>query len=284
MSDFVFARYMDDTFKASKNINNYFDKFDIYNSNVYQILNQIPQHNLVTYIFIASVVFFILQFYQIELKHLLSFFLVILILGYLIQKDFGDFNQYVSVKKNQLKFLNKLCFDGKLWRNFGPNNDMNIMPKVQESYLYRNPLIVEFFYNIREYSQYNLSAYVDSILHVNNIIYLHQQIIQGLQDPFSNLDVAKEEMSKSLNHLQSMIYKIPDSNVTNQKYKKSLDILQSILTRYIIEIEIQCERKNKKVGYHVLSKPDDQLNSSFDVPANDTNTRDYNPSFNLYVE
>lgn len=284
MSDFIFSRYMDDTFKASKNINNYFEKFEIYNSNIYQILNQIPENNIVQYIFIAAVIFFIFSFYDVQLKHLISLILVLLICGYLIQKDFGDFNKYTSVKKNQLKFLNKLCFDGEQWRNFGPNNDMNIMPTVKESFLYLNPLVVEFFYNIREYSQYNLSSYVASILCVNNIIKIHQEMKQGLQNPFANLDLAKEEMTKSLNSLQSIIYKLPISMATNEKYKKSLDTLQSILTRYIIEMELICERKNKINGITSNSKPNDQLNSSFDVAANDISTRDYNPSYNLYVE
>ena len=284
MSDFIFSRYMDDTSKASKNINNYFEKFEIYNSNIYQILNQIPKSNLVYYIYIAAFFFFVFSFYEIKLNHILSFFIVLLIVGYLIQKDFGDFNQYTSTKKNQLKFLNKLCFDGQNFRNFGPNNDMNIMPNIEQSYLYLNPLIVEFFYDIREFSQYNISAYVNSILHTNNVMKLHQDITQGLQNPYANLDLAKEEVSKSLNSLESIIYKLPITDVTNTKYKKSVDTLQSILTKYIIEIEQICQRQNKKNGYNVLTKPDDQLNSSFDVSSNDISTRDYNPSYNLYVE
>ncbi len=283
MSDFIFSRYMDDTSKASKNINNYFDKFEIYNSNLYQILNQIPNYNLVQYLFIASFFFFVFNFYEVKLNHLLTFFIVILVIGYLIQKDFGDFNKYTSTKKNQLKFLNKLCFDGQSWRNFGPNNDMNIKPTVKESFLYRNPLIVEFFYNIREFTQYNISAYVDTVLHVNNIMRLHQQIELGLEDPFSNLDVAKEEVKNALNSLESTIYKLPISVATDSKYTKSVKTLQSLLTNYVIEMEQMCQRVNKKRGFNVITKPDDQLNSSFDVSANDMNLKDYNPSYNLFV-
>ena len=87
------------------NINNYFEKFEIYNSNLYQILNQIPQYNIVQYLFIGAIIYFIFSFYNIEIKHLFILFISILIIGYLIQKDFGDFNQYISFKKRELLFF-----------------------------------------------------------------------------------------------------------------------------------------------------------------------------------
>ncbi len=283
MSDFVFSRLLSDSNEASKNINNYFDKFDNYNSNIYQILNQIPSDNLIIYIFIIGFIFFLFNFYEVKLNHLMTLFISILVIGYLIQKDFGDFNKYTETKKDQLKFLNKLCFDGTLWRNFGPNNTMNIIPKVSESYLYLNPLIVELFYNIREFTQYNLASYVGTLLHVNNVMGIHQQMKMGLADPFANLDLAKEEIGKAMNSLESLIYKLPISDVSENKYVSAKNLLQSILTRYVIEMEDICERVNKTDGLNIYSKPSDQLDSVFDVPANDMNTRDYNPSYNLYV-
>ncbi len=283
MSDFVFSRYMDETSKTSRHINNYFEHFEEYNSNLYQILEQIPKGNLVHYIYIVAILFFIFSFYEIKLNHILVLLLSILIIGYLIQKDFGDFNHYTSQKKDQLKFLNQLCFDGQHWRNFGPKNDMNIKPMVKQSYLYLNPLVIEFFFNIREFTQYNLSAYVDCVLHVNHVMKLHQDIKQGLENPFANLDLAKEEIASALNSLESTIYKLPISVVSNDKYSHSVKILQSILTKYTIEMEQMCQRINKKRGYDAITKPDDQLNSSFDVSPNDTTTRDYNPSYDLFV-
>lgn len=283
MSDFVFSRYMDETSKTSRHLNHYFDHFEEYNSNLYQILEQIPKGNLVHYIYIIAILFFLFSFYEIKLNHILVLLLSILIIGYLIQKDFGDFNQYTSQKKDQLKFLNRLCFDGQHWRNFGPKNDMNIKPMVKESYLYLNPLVVEFFFNIREFTQYNMSAYVDCVLHVNHVMKLHQDIKQGLENPFANLDLAKEEIASSLNSLESIIYKLPISVVSDHKYSHSVKILQSILTKYTIEMEQMCQRINKKRGYNAITKPDDQLNSSFDVSPNDTTTRDYNASYDLFV-
>lgn len=283
MSDFIFSRILDETSKSSHHLNHYFENFEQYNSNIYQILEQIPKSNLVHYIYIIAILFFVFSFYEVKLNHILVLLLSILIIGYLIQKDFGDFNQYTSLKKDQLKFLNQLCFDGQHWRNFGPKNDMNIRPMVKQSYLYLNPLIVEFFYNIREFSQYNLSAYVDSVLHVNQVMKLHQDMKQGLENPFSNLDVAKEEIAQALNSLESIIYKLPISVTTNDKYTHSVKILQSILTKYTIEMEQTCQRINKKRGYNAITKPDDQLNSSFNVSPNDTNTREYNPSYDLFV-
>lgn len=283
MSDFIFSRHLDETSKSSRHINHYFENFEQYNSNLYQIIDQIPKSNLVHYIYIIAILFFLFSFYEIKLNHILVLLLSILIIGYLIQKDFGDFNHYTSLKKDQLKFLNQLCFDGQNWRNFGPKNDMNIKPMVKESYLYLNPLIVEFFFNIREFTQYNMSAYVDCVLHVNHVIKLHQDIKQGLENPFANVDLAKEEIASALNSLESIIYKLPVSVVSNDKYSHSVKILQSILTKYTIEMEQMCQRINKKRGYNAISKPDDQLNSSFDVSPNDTNTREYNPSYDLFV-
>lgn len=282
MSDFVFSRIYDDTAKATRNINNYFEKFEIYNSNLYQILNQIPQYNIVQYLFIAAIIYFIFSFYNIEIKHLFILFISILIIGYLIQKDFGDFNQYISFKKDQLRFINKLCFDGEYFQNFGPKDEMNIFPQIKKSYLYRNPLIVEFYYNLREFTQFNLSAYVSSVLHTNNVMALHNQIKTGLMNPFANVDVMKNEMNESLNALQSMIYKVPESQISMDKLKNSCDALQSMLLFYIVEVEEICQKRNKNVGLNYLSKPDDQLNTQFEIAPNDIKTREYNPTYNLY--
>ncbi len=284
MTDFVFSRLYMDSFNLTNNVNNYFDKFEIYNSNVYQILNQIPQNNIIYYIYLSAFIFFVISFYEIKLNHILVFLILIVVIGYLIQKDFGQFNDYISLKKDQLNFLNKLCFDGSNYSNFGPKDTMNIQPPITKSYLYLNPLIVEFYYNIREFSQYNLSSYVSSIIHTNNVIALHQQMKEGLENPFQNLDVAKQEIAGSLNSLESLIYKLPVSDVSDTKYKKSVDVLQSILMRYIIEMEDICERKNNQIGYTMYSKPNDKLDSSFDVSPNDIQSKDYNASYNLFNE
>ena len=105
----------------------------------------------------------------------------------------------------------------------------------------------------------------------------------GLADPFANLDLAKEEIGKAMNALEALIYKLPISDVSDNKYNNAKNLLQSILTRYTIEMEDICERMNKTNGLNIYSKPNDQLDSVFDVPANDMNTRDYNASYNLYV-
>ncbi len=284
MTDFVFSRFYNDLGIVQKNIINYFDKFEIYNSNVYQILDQIPNYNIIYYFIIVGVIFFILNFYDITIKHVFILLISVLIIGFLIQKDYGDFNTYVSHKKDQLNFINKLCFDGQNYKNFGPNDDMNVFPTVQKSYIYRNPLIVEFYYNIREFTQYNLSSYVSSVLHTNNVMRLHNQVKLGLENPYQNLDIMKSEMTKSLNALESTIYKAPQAPIALNKLKNSVDALQSLLLNYIVEVEQLCQKKNKDDGVNYYIKPDDQLNSQFEVAANDINTRDYNPAYNLFVE
>ncbi len=284
MSDFVIPRYYDDMAKVQNQILNYFDKFEIYNSNLYQILNQIPNYNIIYYFFIIGFIFFILNFYDIQIKHVFILLISILVIGFLIQKDFGDFNKYISFKKDQLKFINKLCFDGQNYKNFGPNDDMNVFPSIQKSYLYLNPLIVEFYYNIREITQYNLSGYVGSVLHTNNVMRLHQQVKLGLDNPYQNLDIMKSEMGKSLNSLESTIYNTPEAPVALKKLKNAVDALQSLLLNYIVEVEQICQAKNKEDGVNYYIKLDDQLNSQFEVSPNDTNARDYNPSYNLYLE
>lgn len=284
MSDFVFSRYYNDLNIVQKQIINYFEKFDIYNSNVYQILDQIPNYNIVYYFFIIAGIFFILNFYDIKIKHVFILLICILVIGYLIQKDFGDFNTYISHKKDQLRFINKLCFDGEIYKNYGPSDDMNIFPSIQKSYIYRNPLIVEFYYNIREFTQYNLSSYVASVLHTNNVMRLHNNVKIGLDNPYQNLDIMKSEMTKSLDALESTIYNTPEVPIALNKLKNAVNALQSLLLNYIVEVEQICQKKNKDDGVNYYIKPDDQLNSQFEVSANDTNTRDYNPAYNLFVQ
>ncbi len=282
-TDFSFPRMFDETSRASKNINNFFDNIGFYNNNTYDILNDIPQGDIIKYVFMVGLIFFVISFYEIKLNHILVIILSFIIIGFLIQRDHKSFIKFTKTKKDQLNFIHKLVFDGENLMSAGPSDEMNIKPAIQKSYLYLNPVIVEFYYNIREFSQYNMSAYVNSILHVNNVIRLHNDAKIGINNPFANLDVLKDEVEKSLNALESIIYMIPSSPIAENKSAKSLDVLQSILSKYIIEMEDFCEKYNDINGLTIYSKPNDRLDSTFDVCANDTKSPGYNASYNLYV-
>jgi hypothetical protein len=151
-----------------------------------------------------------------------------------------------------------------------------------KSYLYLNPLIVQFFYNIREYSQYNISSYINSLIYSNNVIAYDYQTKLGLSNGYENYTVAIEEVRKALNELNSVIYNLPSSIVTYNKFGDSIKMLHSLLNQHITNMANIFKDKNKTTDINLHNMPDNFYDDYFQISANDTREKGYISTFNMY--
>jgi hypothetical protein len=175
-------------------------------------------------------------------------------------------------------------FEDYTW-DFEKENNLLLKPinSNNKSYLYLNPLIVEFFYNIRNYSQYNISSYVNSLLHTNNVIGIDYQSRIGLYNKYDNYEVAITESKKALNELNSIIYNLPSSLISYNKFKDSIKILHGLLNQHLRKISILFKNTNKLEDINIEKMPDNFYDSNFFISSDDTKTKEYISTFNMYL-
>jgi uncharacterized protein YhhL (DUF1145 family) len=284
MSEIIFKRVIDKINDATANINNYFDNFSIYNANFYEILKNLPKQNIIIYLFLALIIFNLIRPFNIRLNEILTFMVCILVIYYLIQKDYSEFTTYIKSKKNQLNFLHKLMFNDKGW-SFQIENEISFQPSIlkKKSYLYMNPIIVELFYNARKYLEYNPNAYISSIRHCNNVIGFDYETKIGLNREYYNYDTAVLESKKALNDFQSFIYSIDP--LTLQNFPEFLDYqtkLHELLNAHLYNMSILFKQKNKTDDLTVNQRPDNFYDMNFYISPDNTKTRDYNSVFDMY--
>ncbi len=256
----ILKRVFDENQKASHNINSYFQNFDLYNYSLYDQLNHISQPQIVYYLFFGLILFAFLHRLNIQLNHILAFLLFIIIIYYFIQKDYGDFISFTKTKKDQLEFLNKILMNSSShWSIHNNSDEINIKPELRKSYLHYNPYLVQFYYNIREMSIYNIQTYNDSLTHCNNMLGILVQMRNGLENPFQDYKSAIEEYKKCMNAIRSIVFNHPGGKNGNARVDNTINRLQSLLMGVLKEMEMICKEKNKLEGLHTTSMPDDAL-------------------------
>jgi len=282
MTEIIFQNVFDKVIKSSNHIQTYFENFDNYNNDFYSILSKIPKYNLLIYILILFLIFhFVLQF-NINAGHLFALFISIIVLFLFIRQNYSSFIEYTIDKKMQLKFLHKLMFDDKNVSS-ARTKDIFIKPMGEEkSYLYLNDALVQFFFNNRQYSQYNISSYTNSLLHCNNVIALDYQSGLGVNKKYSNYELAVEESKKALNEFQSVVYNIPHTYQSFNQLNQSMRILQELLNKHIENMELLFKNDNKINDLTIESKPDNFYDHYHNISANDMNDKDYISIFNQY--
>lgn len=283
MSSLIFENIINKINDSSENINSYFENIDLFNTNIYDIIDKIPKYNIIIYIFIIFLIFNFVSRLNIRLNEILTWMICILLIYFLIKKDYTQFILYTQDKKKQLNFLHKLVFNNKDI-DYAKINNIIVKPigNNQKSYLYLNPLIVQFFFNIREYSQYNISSYINSIICSNNVIGLDYQSKIGINKTYLNYESAIEETKKALNELNSVIYSIPSTIESYNKFDKSVKVLHGLLNKHIYDMSLLFKNENKTKDITISTMPNNFYDDYFTISADDTKTSDYISTFNMY--
>jgi hypothetical protein len=283
MASVIFQNIVDKINTSSENINNYFGHIDSYDNNMYNIISKIPKYNLIVYIFIVLVIYAFVNNLNIRLNEILTWIVCVIVLYFLIKKDYSDFISYTNDKSIQLKFLHAFMFEGKDF-DYAKENNIIIKPvdSIQKSYLYLNPLIVQLFYNLREYSQYNISSYTNALIHSNNIIGLEYQARIGLDRKYYNYEQAVDELRKALNEINAVIYNLPSTIVSYTKFNNSIKILHGLLNKHIYDMGQIFKNDNKGEDLNLYKMPDSFYDEYFKIAPNNTNDKDYISTFDVY--
>jgi len=282
MSSIIFQNVIDNVNTSTHNINSYFKNIDYYNTNIYDIYTKIPKSNIIIYILIIFILFNFISKLEIRLNEIMTFLVCVLLIYILMKKDYTDFINYTKVKKNELDFLHKLIFNDTNIQ-YAKSTDLFVKPNNNnKSYLYMNPLLVTFFYSLRGFSQLNINAYNNSIIHSNNVIGLYYQSTIGLNRNYLNYEQAIDETKKALNEFNTFIYSIHSTKFSYNKLKNSTKILHSLLNKHISDMAIIFKNENKSESITIDKKPDCFYDMYFNIDDNNTSSKDYISVYNVY--
>ena len=281
MSELIIRKIIGDIGKSSQVIIDNFDKLIRSNGNIYTTIDNIPNYNKLYYVFIFIGILFLTTRYEIKLNFILGILLSVILIHYLISRDNVLQDNFIDDKDLQLKFLNNLLFDNNdKYVTSVINDNFNIQPPFEQSYLYLNPLIIQFFYNTRENSQYNLSNYISSLSKINDILALSFQMNIGVENPYQNYKTIKKLYNDALNSYHSIIYSLPSDKIVYKKFNSSLKILQSLLIKHLDDAAVICKLKNNKEDININTLPNSILDS--DISEDDTKTEGFSYNYSFF--
>lgn len=278
----IFKNIFDKINESSDNINNYFKNIDKYNTNIYDIINKLPKYNLIIYIFIIFLIYNFVSKLEIRLNEILIFLICSILIYFLIKKDYSKFMQFTDNKKVQLDYIHSLIFNKKFQYSIKLDSIMKPKNIINISYLYLNIPLVDFYYNIRENARYNISGYLNSIIHSNNVIGLDYQSEIGLNRTYLNYQTAIDETKKALNELNSCIYNLPSTVINYNKFNDSIKTLHGLLNQHILNMSKIFKNDNKIKDIDIYSMPDNFYEDYFVIADDDTKMKGYMSVFNMF--
>jgi hypothetical protein len=283
MENIIFKNIYNKVDNTTKNINNYFDNIDYFNNGIFDILYQIPKYNLIIYIFIVFLFFRFIDSYDIKLNNIFALMIVVIFMYFVLNIKKKN-NDYIKNNNNiKLKFLHKLMFDSEY--SMVNSDILLIKPEnsLFKSYLYKDTQIIELYYSMRNYSQFNISAYVNSLIHTNNVIGLEDDNKLKVNNSYENYQLAIDETKKAMNELNSIIYNLPSTKISYNKFKNDLQLLHKFLNSYIRSMGERLKNNNRILENITIDyTPDNFYDSYFVISPDVTKENDYISTFDMY--
>jgi len=192
----------------------------------YNKIHSIDKKSMFIYVCLLLFIIYIFKQTNIKLNTIIGSIIAILIIFYMIGKK-DDFKQ-----KQELSIEKKY-------------NDLAVKPSRK----YED--IIGFLYGIREFYFYNPVEYSRLVQNINSFMILYENIQIGVKYCKQNYDVANQKMINALNHLQSIVINIDNNPILLKKLQESTNILNQILTKYLLIIIKTCNDDIEKNGYDI---------------------------------
>lgn len=284
----ILKQFLQTSNRANVEAINKFRKEKLTNSTFYDQVNALQRSELVYYLAFAVIVLYIFSRIKIDTNMILASFIIVGAVYYWINNSNNTLENDAVNFRDKLRYLESMLFSDddsnkrknpfKNILNTLPNN----MPPEHKSYLHMSHQVVEFYFSIRELSQYNPATYAASLRAMNNLLQLNITMEVGAARPKYTLDNALIQRDKCLNALQATIYSIPSNYTYNKFFNDSLKTLQKILALYTNAMtdaakehyETEVRNNDLDINSHQIIR--DEPN------ANDTKAFDYSPNYNFF--
>lgn len=218
----------------TKSINKYNEKIDelsnkiksIVENSIYYKLSSINSYELFNYILVIIITITIINYFNLPLKGFIGLFIGIIIVYIYYNKKILESQTY----KNDLDIKLEL---------------IKPRPKLFNKY----PELINLFFNIREFYNYNNKAITNCIKNVEYILQIYSDIQNGIKYCDKNVDVVKNLKQNALNDLHSVIFSLENNKILEKKLKKALDELHKILNYFENKMINICNKNIDDYGY-----------------------------------
>ena len=279
-------------------LKNFFNKFGDLNSqklynestnqafrdlNIFKILNIIGKNKLFAFAIIMLILFGIMKNININLSIIFSFVFVLGIYYIYFRYNYDTIVDFTRDKEEQLYFLNTILSDTTIPQNEGSTNlnknNIDYEDYVKESFLYINPMIIEFYYVNRRYITTSYHNFRKSLQSANDMIALNEDIQIGIKNKKNQYEMLLDLQKDCLNYFQSVIYGVSSTNVSNNRFQNSIKLLHEITNNIVNDAAQKIKEQNEKDGYNTNYYPIYQ-----DAPKpNDTTSFNYNNQFDFFT-
>lgn len=270
-----------------KNINK-INNEKITNSTFYDQVNALQRSQITYYLFFAIIAYYIFSKVQINTNMILASAFIFGTIYYMINNDNNTLKNDAINYSDKLRYLESSLFasESRTKRKNPYKNILNIlpnnMPPEHKSYLHMSKPVVEFYFSIRELSQYNPSTFTSSLRSMNNLLQLNVIMEAGAERPKYTLDNAIIQRDNCLNSLQATILSLPSSKLYDDFFNKSMQTLQEILALYINAMTKIARNKFKEEQRDGTISINSQPVISDAPNPNDTTSYNFSENFNFY--
>jgi len=221
------------------------------NKGIYNYISNIEKVDLVFYIFIFTIIFYGLKYFNFKTRDFFIGVICILLIYYL--NDMKNTNGMSKMKELQLKLL-------------------SIDPKPK--YFYIDSGIIELIHSIKEYKTYNPVVFEKLIIQIDHFLKLVLLMEKFPLDSYYLLDNLHKKKKSILNVLHSFIFNLPTTVSTEVKLDEALKSMHFMLNYHYERIrqEYNHTHEGKKLNINTkyiysIKHPDglDELATTYDI-------------------
>lgn len=202
------------------------DNFYEVPTNIYTWINSLDSQTLIKYVIIISISLLIFR----KIGVILALILATLAILYIHNKD--DYN--VAVKDN--KRIVKQSHITPEPHIFNDKDDL-----------------VDFFFSVQDFYQYNPQAYEETINNLDSFFSIYNKVKEGIEFCEHHYRIAESKRRNALNSFHSIIHKLPRDDIIQDKFNRSHQRFDTILTKYINELYGMCKKDLEKSGYSTFN-------------------------------
>ena len=244
--------------------------------NLYARFFNLTPTNQLMLIFVLAGLYWIIVNSTMTLNHLIFLIAVPFVMGTFLLKKESEMKVFQNNQEDKIEILNQIMFDDSA-RFQGIYDKQYFLTTVidKKSYLYLQPEIVEFYFNHRQFADYNFAEYKRSIHFMNR--YISTLIaIQSDRMKYKNIryvyDEATEFRKHCLNAWSNIIFGLEDRDRHMQDlHIDSMPILQKYLAdldeRFITRMHLVWKQEGEPITQDYL--PESMIRSENQVGSYD---------------
>ena len=196
--------------------------------------------------------------------------------------QFYGIKEYAIDKQQKINFLADILSKDNLdpieGTEFFNKNFFLIDYGRLRNFLYFNPAVVDFYYNNKDFINHSYLNYARSLRCINMMIILTSDITAGLANRGNQYTMLEMLRERCLNYWQAIIYGVPSTNATNNKFQESLNVLEQLTQNLIDNAAKKIDQQNTENGINMAYYP---IYKGGPKP-NDVNSYGFNSHFNFF--